>query len=236
MKKVANIICWIIACFLAALSFGAIQTSVISCIFLLISAFIVSPISDNVPFLKDILSKFKPLKIVLPILFFMIAVVVPDSNPVSNNTDSPTSTVDKAETTTNTTTTANNTTTTSIFSTTTTASMTTMSKSTTTNTETTTSTYLTAIATTATQMTTSTTLIPTTQSKTEPLIPEPTIPVTEPPVFVMNYILNTNTMKAHTTHCGEASKIKVENKQEYSGTSEELASYGYSPCGRCKPW
>lgn len=52
----------------------------------------------------------------------------------------------------------------------------------------------------------------------------------------MSFVLNTNTMKAHTPNCRHVYEINDENKQEYIGTSEELEISGYSPCGRCKPW
>lgn len=246
MKKVKNknTVRWIIACFLAALSLGAIQdkgAGIISFIFLLISAFIVSPISDNVTFLKKFFDKYKPLKIIVPILLFFIAIAIaPDNEDSSQNKDKTVPATANTEITTynsdinvNTTSTTDNVRITTSKCSTTTKSVTT---STTSNIKTTTSTNSTTIATTTQPATTSITVAPTTQPETEPPTPEPTIQATEPPVFIMNYVLNTNTMKAHTTHCGEVRKIKAENKQEYSGTSEELISYGYSPCGRCKPW
>ncbi len=50
-----------------------------------------------------------------------------------------------------------------------------------------------------------------------------------------NYILNTNAKKFHYPTCSSVSDMKEENKQEYLGTRDEVISYGYSPCGRCKP-
>ncbi len=49
------------------------------------------------------------------------------------------------------------------------------------------------------------------------------------------YILNTNTRKFHTPDCSGAKDIKEKNREEYTGTREELLSEGYEPCGRCKP-
>ena len=50
-----------------------------------------------------------------------------------------------------------------------------------------------------------------------------------------HYILNTNTKKFHYQGCHGASQIKNKNKQEFTGTREELIDKGYSPCGMCHP-
>lgn len=49
------------------------------------------------------------------------------------------------------------------------------------------------------------------------------------------YILNKNTHKFHDTDCSGAKDIKEKNREEYTGTREELIEDGYEPCGRCKP-
>ena len=49
------------------------------------------------------------------------------------------------------------------------------------------------------------------------------------------YVLNTNSMKFHSPDCSSAADISPENRQEYTGTRENLVAQGYSPCGRCKP-
>ena len=49
------------------------------------------------------------------------------------------------------------------------------------------------------------------------------------------YVLNTNSMKFHSPDCSSAADISPENRQEYTGTREDLVAQGYSPCGRCKP-
>ena len=49
------------------------------------------------------------------------------------------------------------------------------------------------------------------------------------------YILNTNTRKFHLPDCSGAADIKGKNREEYTGTREELTSQGYEPCGRCHP-
>ena len=49
------------------------------------------------------------------------------------------------------------------------------------------------------------------------------------------YILNTNTHKFHLPECSGAADIKAKNRQEYTGSREDLTSQGYEPCGRCQP-
>lgn len=51
-----------------------------------------------------------------------------------------------------------------------------------------------------------------------------------------NFVLNTETMKAHTTTCGDVAKMNIENRWDYYGTIEDLQNMGYSPCGHCRPW
>lgn len=50
-----------------------------------------------------------------------------------------------------------------------------------------------------------------------------------------DYILNTNTMKFHYPTCRSVKQMKDKNKQEYTGTRDEVISHGYSPCQICKP-
>ncbi|MBQ8941216.1 MAG: copper amine oxidase N-terminal domain-containing protein [Firmicutes bacterium] len=52
-------------------------------------------------------------------------------------------------------------------------------------------------------------------------------------VVSKTYILNTNTMKIHSPDCSSVSQIKPVNKQEYTGTIEELYSRGFTVCGKC---
>lgn len=49
------------------------------------------------------------------------------------------------------------------------------------------------------------------------------------------YVLNKNTKKFHEPDCGSAKTIKASNREEYTGSREELIDMGYSPCGNCKP-
>ena len=50
-----------------------------------------------------------------------------------------------------------------------------------------------------------------------------------------NYILNTNSMKFHKAGCYHATKIKAENRDEFTGGRQQVIDMGYSPCGTCKP-
>ncbi len=79
--------------------------------------------------------------------------------------------------------------------------------------------------------------------------PEPTIESTRAPetsattettVLVetaplMDYVLNTNTMKFHKPSCSSADKIKPENRKEVNSTRDDVISQGYDPCGNCNP-
>lgn len=49
------------------------------------------------------------------------------------------------------------------------------------------------------------------------------------------YVLNKNTMKFHKPDCSGVSDIKEGNRENFTGSRDELVSMGYEPCGRCKP-
>ncbi len=49
------------------------------------------------------------------------------------------------------------------------------------------------------------------------------------------YILNTSSKKFHRPECSSATEMNPKNKDEFTGTREELISMGYTPCGYCKP-
>lgn len=51
----------------------------------------------------------------------------------------------------------------------------------------------------------------------------------------ISYILNTSSRKFHLPTCTGASSMKKENREEYSGSREDLIAQGYEPCGTCKP-
>lgn len=49
------------------------------------------------------------------------------------------------------------------------------------------------------------------------------------------YILNTNTKKFHEPSCSSVNKMAAKNKQEYTGSRDEVIAMGYEPCQRCNP-
>lgn len=49
------------------------------------------------------------------------------------------------------------------------------------------------------------------------------------------YILNTNTRKFHNPSCSSVGQMNESNKQEYTGSRDDLISQGYEPCKRCNP-
>ena len=49
------------------------------------------------------------------------------------------------------------------------------------------------------------------------------------------YILNTNTKKFHRPSCSSVEEISAENRQEFTGTKEEVTAQGYEACQRCRP-
>lgn len=51
----------------------------------------------------------------------------------------------------------------------------------------------------------------------------------------VDYVLNTNSMRFHLPTCGSVDTIADHNRQDYTGTREELIESGYTPCGVCKP-
>lgn len=50
-----------------------------------------------------------------------------------------------------------------------------------------------------------------------------------------NYILNTGTKKFHRKDCDAVGSISSKNRQDYSGTRENLIMQGYTPCKGCNP-
>ena len=50
-----------------------------------------------------------------------------------------------------------------------------------------------------------------------------------------DYVLNNNSKLFHYPTCYSAKKISDKNRQDYTGTREELLAKGYSPCGNCDP-
>lgn len=50
-----------------------------------------------------------------------------------------------------------------------------------------------------------------------------------------DYILNVKNKKFHKPDCSAANDISSANKQDFTGTRDQLIARGYSPCGICKP-
>ena len=114
--------------------------------------------------------------------------------------------------------------------------------SSTSTTTTTTSQTTTSLTETTTTVQTTTQQSSSTQATSESLqaaIPETTqttVTTTKETQIKSHFVLNSGTMKAHCPGCSSISKIKAGNKEEYSGTVDELKKMGYSPCGKCHPW
>lgn len=73
----------------------------------------------------------------------------------------------------------------------------------------------------------------TTILETEP--PQTFPPVTEAPkIVVKTYVLNTSTMKVHTSTCRDVDKISYENYAECDDLQWAFDN-GYEPCGHCHP-
>jgi DNA-entry nuclease len=55
---------------------------------------------------------------------------------------------------------------------------------------------------------------------------------------VMSFIINTESKKIHKDSCGNGKKTSEKNREDFSGTVDELlAKYkGYDACGICKPF
>ena len=49
------------------------------------------------------------------------------------------------------------------------------------------------------------------------------------------YILNTNTKKFHYSDCSSAKKIKDSNREEFTGSRDDVINRGYEPCKNCNP-
>lgn len=69
-----------------------------------------------------------------------------------------------------------------------------------------------------------------TQSQTPAPAPEAT-----PAPQGRDYVLNNNSKLFHYPTCYSAKKISDKNRQDYTGTREDLLAKGYSPCGNCDP-
>ena len=76
----------------------------------------------------------------------------------------------------------------------------------------------------------------TTEKKTEPVpTKERVYPTKESGNNTKTYVLNTNTHKFHYPDCSSVKKISSNNRQDFTGTREEVIRQGYKPCQRCNP-
>ena len=50
-----------------------------------------------------------------------------------------------------------------------------------------------------------------------------------------HYVLNTSSMKFHLPTCSGVESMSPANRQDYTGSRQDLLDQGYSPCGTCKP-
>lgn len=102
---------------------------------------------------------------------------------------------------------------------------------------TTTTTSTTTSTTTETTTTIVTTTEPITEPPTEPPTPAPTEAPYVPPVQSNqhDYVLNTNTMKFHSSNCSSVKDIDYENREDVYASRDDVISWGYEPCKKCKP-
>lgn len=98
-------------------------------------------------------------------------------------------------------------------------------------------TITTTATTTSTTTETTTTTVTTTEPITEPPTPAPTEAPYVPPVQSNqhNYVLNTNTMKFHSSNCSSVKDIDYENREDVYASRDDVISWGYEPCKKCKP-
>ena len=52
---------------------------------------------------------------------------------------------------------------------------------------------------------------------------------------VVSYVLNTSSKKFHLPTCSNANSISEKNREDYTGSRDDLTAQGYEPCGQCKP-
>jgi len=87
---------------------------------------------------------------------------------------------------------------------------------------------------------------PTTTSTTKPSTQAPVVQTKTPQISTtkaptitvsneQTYVLNTNTHKFHKPSCSYVDQITAANKQDFTGSRDDLIAQGYSPCKRCNP-
>ena len=52
---------------------------------------------------------------------------------------------------------------------------------------------------------------------------------------IRDYVLNIGRMRFHYPNCSSVGQMSDKNKQEYTGSREDLIDQGYQPCGSCNP-
>lgn len=58
---------------------------------------------------------------------------------------------------------------------------------------------------------------------------------TSSPTSAATYILNSKSKKFHLPTCSSIGQMKEANKEEYTGSRDELIAQGYDPCKKCNP-
>lgn len=51
----------------------------------------------------------------------------------------------------------------------------------------------------------------------------------------VDYVLNTNSHKFHDPDCDSVDDMSARNRQDFTGTRDEVIAMGYEPCKRCNP-
>lgn len=51
----------------------------------------------------------------------------------------------------------------------------------------------------------------------------------------MTYVLNTNSKKFHLPFCPSTEQIAEKNRQDFTGSRDDLLAQGYTPCKQCTP-
>lgn len=67
--------------------------------------------------------------------------------------------------------------------------------------------------------------------QTEQAVAETPQPVAEG----TSYVLNTNTKKFHHTWCSSVNEMKAKNREDFTGSRNDLIARGFVPCKRCNP-
>ena len=57
----------------------------------------------------------------------------------------------------------------------------------------------------------------------------------ESETMVHTYVIDKKSVVFHESDCKKVGKIKEKNREEFTGTRDELTNLGYKPCKTCKP-